>query len=1657
MRRLSLLLCALALALCAQVVAAGESYLEQQAAHYPVRWLWEPVPRPEPGSEGVEWGSRDGQGRSVLLQPGGFALLRLQGDYWLRLAATASDESPGDATSANPPQGPPELWISRGNGLFVPARVQAGARPGEWLLPPTTSATAIVLLENKDRSAARWQLSRAIPAPSATFYPYREPAADQDGDQHWYFRPHRGKHVQLSSLAAGDVYQVVLQGPGEWRLEASTLFDTDSDWQRFIDLPLQLNGQYWRDWRLHPVIARGDTLQSSQCEQLSSVAESLYITLPAGEHRITLTAPQPMVVRTLALTQDNFLFARNRPLPGINGQVESDGLQKMPAAQAEYDEHLFSALLQSPYPVTPAPSSADQVQPGQVSRFAAERLVERRYRFWRPLPAVGNERGSARADLIDVALREPGRGKRRYVLESAEQQTSAEPLLRLDPGHALALDTPDERPVTMLKLSLPVSDTPYDLILSNRRGEETRWRWRPALMKQGELDVLDRSDLARLLVPAADTDVATASATFAVSREDFPIRVSHSADHVIWFSPFYRENISEGMARSAWQRALAELGAGQMLELLSYDERPEVTDASDRYQQQRLAVWDDWQPLRRWLHSYQALWSQGLVTSSTRAELPVSAQLPAAQELLTGDSGHIFRQLLKGVAVRGKDPAQRGQALDLLHAHYRQSRDRANLSAYHSWRFHQAPGQHLQSLADWLLLSGLEAMAARLYQLAGADNTHLPYRQALLDSGWSQQTETGTLTATWDAIWRQDWRAAKRLSQDLDRDNPWRVFLSQMPEQPTAVSWLSWAQQAPASTIEELPASTSNKVSAVQSAGTLELEVSERDVSMQRFLALPDSPVRYELLGPVELRLTVNLQHVDPQHILDDWIEISSNGDQRLLPLVNSSVNPRLRKLTPGNADYIGKTYRASLSLGPGRHELSIRPEEHSALVNLQIESPLLLAGLINGLQEKATRIPATTYTVADLVSELDIIALADCEDPLSADAPEPATLPGASDYSPGTVPLASQWQARHTLVGSGAVYPGDSPSVEEVEQYLLGALRQWPQADDRQRERMIARANALAAPHQEQAEMRRILAKLNEQYTWQLEESITASGGSRRVQALATSEHPVVAARERLLGEAPGAQEERLDGRRQIGLFTRFKQPTEVRLELRQAYLPFQQAPPASVLVTLNDQPVSRITLPPERHAVSITVPAGSQQLRLQLEQPSSDHWLYVQARARLDGQWQSLFPPRQRRYQVATVAQPLEIYLPGPRWLRIDEYRAGRITHRYQWQASAGELQLSPAQDESRALYRVFSWQPRTHQPMPAPYAFDIAQHGAPEQEPQSLALAVTPPAASPTYRWQPDPRIAGSANATDGLYLRNESRLDLDSDAAGEEDERFFETGWRHRRALDCQGCFWRSDIFVRTHEDDDIDVFATRQWLHGDWVQSSWRWELQQSLWHQSEPETEWSWQGSARLVTTHDINEKLEHEYQLRLFGRHLSASDPDHPVDNDIYSRYKEQHRYGAKIGAGLRGRPWLDSLWTARASLSTNEDFNPVDPDYIEASAAWRQYWRPLAFTASYRHRLYLADDDRDSNEQRPALTLAVNALNTFPTGLLLHWDGRLDYDLDRGEYGFMLTLSFDQSRGRGLRDFYPGRSSFHALRSRDISDDQYYHRMTKGGTLER
>ena len=64
-------------------------------------------------------------------------------------------------------------------------------------------------------------------------------------------------------------------------------------------------------------------------------------------------------------------------------------------------------------------------------------------------------------------------------------------------------------------------------------------------------------------------------------------------------------------------------------------------------------------------------------------------------------------------------------------------------------------------------------MAARLYEMADTEPSHLPYQKALLSVGWQAEEDASQpLVSTWKAVWMQDWGSAQQHAGQLPESHP---------------------------------------------------------------------------------------------------------------------------------------------------------------------------------------------------------------------------------------------------------------------------------------------------------------------------------------------------------------------------------------------------------------------------------------------------------------------------------------------------------------------------------------------------------------------------------------------------------------------------------------------------------------------------------------------------------------------------------------------------------------------------------------------------------------------------------------------------------------------------------------------------------------------
>ena len=158
-------------------------------------------------------------------------------------------------------------------------------------------------------------------------------------------------------------------------------------------------------------------------------------------------------------------------------------------------------------------------------------------------------------------------------------------------------------------------------------------------------------------------------------------------------------------------------------------------------------------------------------------------------------------------------------------------------------------------------------------------------------------------------------------------------------------------------------------------------------------------------------------------------------------------------------------------------------------------------------------------------------------------------------------------------------------------------------------------------------------------------------------------------------------------------------------------------------------------------------------------------------------------------------------------------------------------------------------------------------------------------------------------------------------------------------------------------------------------------------------------------------------------------------------VDQDIFTRYKEQHRDGLTLAESLSYAPWLDTEWHTRVALTSNETIILEQPDYLLLTSSWKQLIRDTQIELGYSFRSFFADHDRSQTSFRHVVFLSLLQDYWFPWSRL-EVGVNLSHDILRADTTFNVFLTWHVDNGRGYRDFRPGTVDFLNIRQRRAAE---------------
>jgi hypothetical protein len=575
--------------------------------------------------------------------------------------------------------------------------------------------------------------------------------------------------------------------------------------------------------------------------------------------------------------------------------------------------------------------------------------------------------------------------------------------------------------------------------------------------------------------------------------------------------------------------------------------------------------------------------------------------------------------------------------------------------------------------------------------------------------------------------------------------------------------------------------------------------------------------------------------------------------------------------------------------------------------------------------------------------------------------------------------------------------------------------------------------------------ELRSLWAALRQNHHWKTLSTVESSAGLRFVKIQGWQpESPSQRIRKSLL-KPIRSDEQLITGHRQMGLSLFNLTETRLELKLQMDDVAYFRPVPMTVVYWLDEQPHQRLTLTPSHpsQTVRLTVPKGEHLVYVALDKPIANQFLRVQVNDIGRGNT-PLILEYERAYQVATQQEPVIVNVLGPSWIRIDEWRSDDIYSYFKpvnpgWQ----KLTLKPRQGQTTALYRIHGLVPKTEQQPNVPFRyFNVVGEVMPNPVVQIYKL---PPISDLEVKdaFPLAEQEEGSWSFT-GLVQR---RRNVEEEDSGFQD--FIELRATHRYHDEINSRHHRTEGLIRLNEEMDLTLGARKRMRYRAEEQNL-TLSLAGSAYLQQLRDNGLEWHGFAKgsLSQRWLLGDKTVSIPSVSLFGRLLSRDDlsDDYQyaarLDNDVYSDYKADHRYGLSIADQLTYRPWLDTLWTGRIALTSNETF--YDPDYLSLKGVWKQMLGQGQLDLGYRFMHYWADDDRSRNYNRHFLLLDLN-WNAWHSNKS-RWEigAKLQHDLDNNELFGMLYLSWHDGNGRAYRDFMPGEIDFLRLRKWQIPQDE-------------
>ena len=920
--------------------------------------------------------------------------------------------------------------------------------------------------------------------------------------------------------------------------------------------------------------------------------------------------------------------------------------------------------------------------------------------------------------------------------------------------------------------------------------------------------------------------------------------------------------------------------------------------------------------------------------------------------------------------------------------------------------------------------------------------------------------------------WLRHWEQGHLIFQRLSNSN-FAARMSAMEE------WENWQRNHPGdrhwTALDE----------AIQECvGTESVYNQIRDIRTQFYLANPEQPGKLCVHGPVRIKLECRPIHAaNEQRPLQDWLRIVNGESVSKIPIIN---NYGSRMLTlEGNPQFLpGQRVVTEIDLPAGLNCLELFAEKSNLLFRVQVERPEIQSPVLPVINEATlAAVVKGDFGKSDPCCEeanrqnLDNVRLI-CRDRNCCSIPLAfqGIICGCNEFHTAKE-LFLKTATGDTNRWRDRFEPAFKPIViEDVDEFLTEAMEaakaSQVQSNSAPQERMLAIATlyrlVIENPNREDIQQLLEQAKLGTR--WERFNQFDRQAGvhSRQVSTW-QPENPALRVRKALSGIRNA--EYVVTGSRPVAIELQNQTSGNVQLKAQRPRISFMPTAPSVVTVAAGDLTEEfSLEEPSQVFQETLHLDPNVRQVSFISANPLANHFVTLGFNETLndgtpvpDGQRRTPLSTQQRTYQVATEDEPLEFRVAGPTIVRIDWIQDGQTwTDTIPVTDEQANFRLTPQGNAEMTHFRIFELVNHEdsiviHRPsaipsrIPDDWVHEIVNNVYErvsyfdESQPLDMLALRSPDSLPEEINLFDHEHLGLQEFGTWSLDIGYRERRALDEFPNPSQPGRFMEAVLTRNFYNEWNDIYSQNEFLVRPringgttfgarHSGSTTIPFAKRDpnSKADGWGPYTASWNLfgfaqdAETAVLPGATSTPWTLGFNGRLSRQHRINECFRHQPTISYYGRLLSEDfDGFSPgeLDQDIFTPYKADHRYGLRFSDRFVYQNCLDKRVWFRPSLNTNED--QLVPDNLGFQFGTDQLLGPLQLQLSYRLTGYLADNDRSNSSVQ----------NVIDVNLMLErWHNRnrrselkfgMRHDLGNGGTSIGFNLVNFVNHGRGYRDF--------------------------------